>query len=572
MKKNVRFIAGCLAVLMLLGLILACNNDTPQPVSYSTPTATGRISLPSSSGLANDSIYLFVYETGYQGKVNADGTWLVSGLQEGKTYTVFFQDKPFVDLSRSLSSDAASFGARKTNVRGASGSGYDNGLVQIKPAASVSGSVTSEGFPVADVTVSIPGTPYAAQSDSNGEFTLAGLSDGTYDILFSRRGYVDVTYGAFSVITESGSSRNYKLDPVTLIPSAGSIRGSVSFEGSTSVGNRSASVTVYNQDNPSSSRSVFTDSSGQFIIDGLAAGTYTVTISSTSSYNPVTIENVVVSEAGATTLEPVMLNAIGGRIYGRVSSAGDSVFTFALITLTSTTGDEVYYRTVSQNEDYSIENIIPGIYSYTVECDTYATISGTLKVTVGSDEKFDFILEAVGGSVNGRVILDGNWTNSGAKIRIANINDTTKTYETTTASDGSFTIDNIRYEGAYRVSITADNYVSAQDLTVDVKFGERTTIPGPVTLKPVAGIVKGNVTFADAQVYGGIRLILRNSSYTKETVTENGGNFIFESVQPGTYELLVRSSRLSSTESSCRSGERSLCLEDSLLPVCLSVL
>ena len=539
MKKNVRFIAGCFAVLMLLGLILACNNDTPQPVSYSTPTATGRISLPSSSGLSNDSIYLFVYETGYQGKVNADGTWLASGLQEDKTYTVFFQDKPFVDLSRSLNSDAASFGARKANVRGASGSGYDNGLVQIKPAASVSGSVTSEGFPVADVTVSIPGTPYAAQSDSNGEFTLAGLSDGTYDILFSRRGYVDVTYGAFSVITESDSSRNYKLDPVTLIPAAGSIRGSVSFEGSTSIGSRSASVTVYSQDNPSSSRSVFTDSSGQFIIDGLAAGTYTVTISSTSSYNPVTIENVVVSEAGATTLEPVMLNAIGGRIYGRVSSAGDSVFTFALITLTSTTGDEVYYRTVSRNEDYSIENIIPGIYSYTVECDTYATISGTLKVTVGSDEKFDFILEAVGGSVNGRVILDGNWTNSGAKIRIANINDTTKTYETTTASDGSFTIDNIRYEGAYRVSITADNYVSAQDLTVDVKFGERTTIPGPVTLKPVAGIVKGNVTFADAQVHGGIRLILRNSSYTKETVTENGGNFIFESVQPGTYELLV---------------------------------
>ena len=540
MKKNVRLIASLLALMMLLCLVLACNNDMPQPVSYSTPTATGRISLPPSSGLTNDSIHLLVYETGYQGKVNADGTWLVSGLEAGKSYTVFFQDKPFVDLSRSLSPDAASFGARKANVMGASEAGYDNGLVQIKATATVSGSVTSEGHPVSDVTVSIPGTPYVAQSDGNGEFTLAGLSDGTYDIAFNRRGYVDAIYEAFSVITETSTSRSYELDPVELAQAAGTIRGSVSFEGSSSVGNRSASVSVYSNDNPSSSRSVFTDSTGQFVIDGLAAGTYTVTISSTASYRPVTINDVVVSEAGSTTLEPVMLSAIGGRIYGRVSSAGDSAFTSALITLTSTTGDEVYYRTVGRNEDYAIEDIIPGTYSYTVECDTYATISGTLKVTVGSDENFDFIHEAVGGSVNGRVILDGNWTNSGAKVRIANINDTTKTYETTTSSDGSFTIDNIRYEGAYRVSITADNYVSAQDITVDVKFGERTTISDTITLKPVAGIVKGNVTFADAQVHGGIQLILRNSSYTKESTTENGGNYIFESVQPGTYQLLIQ--------------------------------
>ena len=540
MKKNVRLLASCLAVMMMLCLILACNNDTPQPVSYTTPTATGRISLPPSSGLTNDSIHLLVYETGYQGKVNADGTWLVSGLEAGKSYTVFFQDKPFVDLSRSLSPDTASFGARKANVMGATEAGYDNGMVQIKATATVNGSVTSGGHPVSDVTVSIPGTPYVAQSDGNGEFALAGLSDGTYDILFKKQGYVDYTYEAFSVITESTSSKNYTLDPIQLAQATGSIRGSVSFEGSSSVGNRSASVSVYSNDNPSSSRSVFTDSTGQFVIDGLAAGTYTVTISSTASYRPVTINDVVVSEAGSTTLEPVMLSAIGGRIYGRVSSAGDSAFTSALITLTSTTGDEVYYRTVGRNEDYAIEDIIPGTYSYTVECDTYATISGTLKVTVGSDEKFDFILEAVGGSVNGRVILDGNWTNSGAKVRIANINDTTKTYETTTASDGSFTIDNIRYEGAYRVSITADNYVSAQDITVDVKFGERTTISDTITLKPVAGIVKGNVTFADAQVHGGIQLILRNSSYTKESTTENGGNYIFESVQPGTYQLLIQ--------------------------------
>ena len=540
MKKNVRLVASLLAMMMLLCLVLACNNDTPQPVSYTTPTATGRISLPPSSGLTNDSIHLLVYETGYQGKVNADGTWLVSGLEAGKSYTVFFQDKPFVDLSRSLSPDAASFGARKANVMGATEAGYDNGMVQIKPTATVNGSVTSEGLPVSDVTVSIPGTPYVAQSDSNGEFTLAGLSDGTYDIAFNRRGYVDATYEAFTVITETGTSRSYELDPVELAQAAGTIRGSVSFEGSSSVGNRSASVSVYSNDNPSSSRSVFTDSTGQFVIDGLAAGTYTVTISSTASYRPVTINDVVVSEAGSTTLEPVMLSAIGGRIYGKVSSVGDSAFTSALITLTSTTGDEVYYRTVGRNEDYAIEDIIPGTYSYTVECDTYATISGTLKVTVGSDEKFDFILEAVGGSVNGRVILDGNWTNSGAKVRIANINDTTKTYETTTSSDGSFTIDNIRYEGAYRVSITADNYVSAQDITVDVKFGERTTISDTITLKPVAGIVKGNVTFADAQMHGGIQLILRNSSYTKESTTENGGDYIFESVQPGTYQLLIQ--------------------------------
>ena len=540
MKKNIRFITASIAVMMLLCLVLACNNDTPQPVSYSTPTATGRISLPPSSGLTNDSIHLLVYETGYQGKVNADGTWLISGLEAGKSYTVFFQDKPFVDLSRSLSPDTASFGARKANVMGATEAGYDNGMVQIKATATVNGSVTSEGHPVSDVTVSIPGTPYVAQSDGNGEFTLAGLSDGTYDIAFNRRGYVDTTYEAFSVITETSTSRSYELDPLELAPAAGTIRGSVSFEGSSSVGNRSASVSVYSNDNPSSSRSVFTDSTGQFVIDGLAAGTYTVTISSTASYRPVTINDVVVSEAGSTTLEPVMLSAIGGRIYGRVSSAGDSAFTSALITLTSTTGDEVYYRPVGRTEDYAIEDIIPGTYSYTVECDTYATISGTLKVTVGSDEKFDFILEAIGGSVNGRVILDGNWTNSGAKVRIANINDTTKTYETTTASDGSFTIDNIRYEGAYRVSVTADNYVSAQDITVDVKFGERTTISDTITLKPVAGIVKGNVIFADAQVHGGIQLILRNSSYMKESTTENGGNYIFESVQPGTYQLLIQ--------------------------------
>ena len=149
MKKHVSPLFKVIGLfLVLLLVVLSCKPDPVDTTQfYDTPTAKGRIILPEGSELSYSDIYVKVEETGNQYQVSSDGSWVISGLEEGVSYTLYFQNEPFIDISsRSITprnGEHHHYGGRKDGVHASTGQGTDNGIVQIKRSASVKGSVTT---------------------------------------------------------------------------------------------------------------------------------------------------------------------------------------------------------------------------------------------------------------------------------------------------------------------------------------------------------------------------------------------------------------------------------------------
>ena len=525
--------------LTVLGIVIGCKSDNP--LKYSTPTAVGSIMLPSDSDIAFDDIYVRVEETGKQYTVSEDGTWNVQGLEEGSTYTLYFQNKPFLDVTRGLSKSTEKiYSARKTGVIAAPGNGADNGIVQLKIGAAISGTVkTRDGLPLSDAAAYIPDSPYITQTDSDGRFTLEGIPSGIYPIGVSKQGYTETILDEITVIAEDDEIRTYEIPtPVELASSLGSIQGSVYFEGSTSIGKRTATVTAENTSVLGSARTVTTNESGVFLIDNLPAGDYKVTVSTTSSYQPHTIDNVSVGVSSSVILDPVYLRAIGGTMSGRVSTSDGSSPASATILLSSISSDEQYLGTVNDDGSYIIENIIAGDYVCTVSMDGFVSIIDNVKITQGKVLTNNIDLIAVNGTIIGRVVLRGAANNSGVTIIAENLDNPSYTHSTSTQDYGTFTISGIRKEGNYQVRISKDGYASYTSETINVISGDQASI-GTVTLEPLDASLSGNITLRGASSYRGIEVVIESSGITYDTTTDSAGDFFFPHIPAGTYTMVV---------------------------------
>ena len=525
--------------LIVLGIVIGCKSDNP--LKYSTPTAVGSIMLPSDSDIAFDDIYVRVEETGKQYIVSEDGTWNVQGLEEGSTYTLYFQNKPFLDVTRGLSKSTEKiYSARKTGVIAAPGNGADNGIVQLKIGAAISGTVkTRDGLPLSDASAYIPDSPYITQTDSDGRFTLEGIPSGIYPIGVSKQGYTETILDEITVIAEDDEIRTYEIPtPVELASSLGSIQGSVYFEGSTSIGKRTATVTAENISVLGSARTVTTNESGVFLIDNLPAGDYKVTVSTTSSYQPHTIDNVSVGVSSSVILDPVYLRAIGGIMSGRVSTSDGSSPASATILLSSISSDEQYLGTVNDDGSYIIENIIAGDYVCTVSMDGFVSIIDNVKITQGKVLINNIDLIAVNGTIIGRVVLRGAANNSGVTIIAENLDNPSYTHSTSTQDYGTFTISGIRKEGNYQVRISKDGYASYTSETINVISGDQASI-GTVTLEPLDASLSGNITLRGASSYKGIEVVIESSGIKYDTTTDSAGDFFFPHIPAGTYTMVV---------------------------------
>ncbi|RXR21405.1 DUF4382 domain-containing protein [Flavobacterium amnicola] len=136
-------------------------------------------------------------------------------------------------------------------------------------------------------------TPSAQQSGLKIKVNTILLPDITYNFLLD----FDVNQ---SIVVEAGSSGNYNLNPVIRVVSnstSGIIKGSVT---TTPPGVQVLAAVDVN----GTVVSAFTNAEGKFQINGIPAGTYTLTLTpdSTSGLLPVSIENIVVENGQATNV------------------------------------------------------------------------------------------------------------------------------------------------------------------------------------------------------------------------------------------------------------------------------
>lgn len=576
MKRITSLLKASALVLFIIFAMAACNDD-PVDISqvYETPTAKGRIVLPSGSGLSYSDIYVRVEETGNQYQVASDGTWVISGLEEGVGYTLYFQDEPFLDISsRDLARDGGGhhghYGGRKDNVYGSKGEGTDNGIVQIKKTASVSGCVTtSDNSSLLGIDVYVPGTSYMAKTAEDGSFTLSGLPDGQYSIVASKYGYITAYSEPFTVITSAEEDTLITLgSELNLIPGTGTVQGSIVYEGSTSSTSRPASIYLQKEDDPSVGQTVMSDENGLYNAGGLVPGVYTITVTPSSYYTVATRTGIEVDAAIVTVVDPIVLTANGGSFKGTVTTHDAKTVTGASILLTSLSGSQSYYTGVSSDGSFTISNVVPGNYRYTVTLDGYEPYEGQAAISAATSFEINAVLQAGLGAVSGKVFLEGADIYSGITVTLVSLRDGSISYTTTTRDDGSFDITGIKEAGSYQVRVSLQGYVSNNSQTVSVKTGQVATVPD-ITLASVQAVVRGSVELEGAASHEGVLILLKNNSNQYTATTAQDGSFALSGVVPGTYTLLASKSGYNSNESTPFSVEPSS--DKTLSPIMLQI-
>jgi subtilisin family serine protease len=202
-------------------------------------------------------------------------------------------------------------GAERPNTRFGEGriNAYE-AVAQVAFNSGITGTVTDadSGDAVGQATVQVVGQPNRASTAADGTFQFR-LRPGTYDLEISRFGY-DTTIVEDVVVTEDQfTEANAALTPLP----TGSIGGTVTYEPS---GSGIPGVTVTVEGIPVDASDV-TDVNGDFTIEGLPEGTYTVSVGAPELPSPPSQEVAVVAgqtaELNFEYLRPAKIGIIGDQ-------------------------------------------------------------------------------------------------------------------------------------------------------------------------------------------------------------------------------------------------------------------
>jgi len=307
---------------------------TPSPYSIS-----GRITDGSANPIAGVTMLL---SNGMTTTTNANGEFSFSGLAVG-SYTLmpfksgytFSPPTLTVYVSAEISLDVTvSF----------------TGSVSTSGAYTVSGRITDGTNPVVGVTV-YASNGVSASSDANGDYTLSGFAAGTFAVMPVSSGY---TFSPTSrSVSPSASTPN--VSGQDFVRSGGSGGdNSISGRVTDNSGNPVASVTISD-----GTRSATTDSSGNYTINNVPAGSYTLTPSKSGfGFSPASLAVSVPPNASGKDFIAVSqpTYTISGRI---VDTTGDPV---ANVTLTDGSGRST---STDGNGNYTLTGVPVGVYTLT---------------------------------------------------------------------------------------------------------------------------------------------------------------------------------------------------------------
>jgi len=251
--------------------------------------------------------------------------------------------------------------------------------IQFKTDTVIRGRVTRNGQPLANVMVMF--TPRNAQSqtqssgtaDSNGNYQIAGLDDGTYNV-----GVIDIDRsGAYSSTYQVQGSGSYDIDIKTA-----SIRGRV-VDASTGEALANAQVQIQSGQGFLSSRAALTDPAGSFFLDNVARGSYQITAQK-DGYGHV-VQQVVVGDTAPDDLE-LKLAPSSGVTLRVVDGRDNRALSANVLRIVDAQGRQLDnnggFRFNSSTEPVKL-TLSPGSYTVTLTAMGYAP--KTLSVTVPSD-------------------------------------------------------------------------------------------------------------------------------------------------------------------------------------------
>ena len=511
-------------------------------VNYDTPTIIGTVSSNGDIHSVSD-VYIKVVDESSNNTVwnslpAADGEFAVSGLDASRTYTLHFSSRRLSDVnitnSKGLTPTGGdvSFGAIRTNVSPLSGKARDLGSIVLSPNGTVHGSVviggdskTSEG-----VDVFLDGTSYATKTDSNGEYTIKDVLQGSYSMVFRKDGYI--TQSRDMVVFSSNPSEvpSLEVPSVKLAMGSCTLKGTVGYEDRTDMSGVNVVLIGSNGD---VCRTSMTENDGSFSFEGVSPDAYTIRAGA-DGYT--TLDRRISISMGESYVVPMgSLVNLCGSITGSVATNDSGLKSGVKVKASALNGGRSYETTTDETGLYTLSNVLHGDYVLTFEKDGYEAYTTNVTVEPGRTSTADARLKSRFGSI--RVIVSFVDKDDPSGIVVNVYRDGTLVFSATTTSTGIIVIANLPIGDGYSVIASSDGYGSSGEDKVTVSSG---TV-SEVNLQKLSnryGSIKGRVVDAGGNPIESATVGISSGDGNSYTLTTSkDGTFSKTDVAVGTYTV-----------------------------------
>ena len=542
-----RFPLISIVVLSLLAALVSCDQN---PVTVdTTPTIRGTVSIPAGANVSGSDFFIRIMEGDkvvHTGRVSNDGSFKVSGLEEGKAYSILLTTEEPGDIGSKSASKAASsngYGGWLNDVTASMNEQAGVGSVKVKPLGTIKGIVKKDGANDGyDTTAYIPGTSFLAMTDADGSFSIYNVPQSAkpYTIRFTSSGYMPRMVDGIVLHSDDDTANPVANVPgtITLVKNAGNLVWTI-----TKTGTSDHSGTTVMLTDGTNSYTGSTSNDGSLLISGIEPGTYNATVTS-SGFVTKTVDGIQMEAGRNTTMDSLSLLANGGNISGTVSIKGLEDLSGVLITAMDNSEGYSYVAATDKEGSYLFLNVHPGVYTLgfskagydTITREEVSSVAGqTTKIDLSSNE---FIRST--GAVAGFVSLKGQTSAVGTRVEIKSVSSITTTYSATVDSNGMFEIPGVEPRSYYLVA-TKDGFIPSSPIQVTVEKGKVSSVDSIVLVNERV-TVKGSVVLDGSASHEGVAVLLSNKDSNGEspsTTTNERGEYVFSDVAPGTYRVIA---------------------------------
>ncbi len=441
----------------------------------------------------------------------------------------------------------------------------DLGDVELEAGLAIRGRVTDKrGRPVADAR--LHASPFrmgmkrqaTTLSDPDGSFVLGGLDPGMHEVRVQATGH-----GEADRQVEAGS------EGVTFVLEAsGSIVGAVADDAGRPVEVFSVVARVVDEERHAAAVKTVSSPEGRFLLEDLAAGTYTLQVSAASRM-PASVSDLNVT-AGATTDAGRIRLGAGGAIRGVVVDSQGAGIAGAVIVVRGPGRDfHLYFDPASQvisdlGGGFEVKGVSPGTVRVIATHAAFAPArSEPLDVDPARGPAEVRLVLGQGGRLEGAVRRRDGTGLAGAPVGVLPFHregwSSFDQWSAAAAADGSFAIDHVP-PGRATVAVLAgagELFTTTQSKEVDVREAETTT----VELVAREILVSGRVTRLGAPA-AGITLTFHPATSMGMTIrmpselppAPGPQRLIAVTRDDGSYELLVDSPGAHSVWAQTRDG------------------
>ena len=369
---------------------------------------------------------------------------------------------------------------------------------------------------------------YSEVSASDGSFRITGIKKtSNYLLTYSKDGYVsnlsnsvDVTVG--KVVTA---------DLVTLKSVMSTVSGKIQLEGASSYEN--TTILLKSGDNDYTAT---TNQKGEYRINGVLPGTYTL-IASKDGYVTASTKEFVVESSSEKEVELLTLSIAIRSITGTVKLELLTDYAGALVTATNLADSAKVYSAITNSAgSYTLAGMTPGEYQIVISYNGYRTATLPTVNVVSSTVTTIALTEMQinRGTITGVVKLEGRSSSNGVAVELLRGSDV---YETTTTDESgnySFYVPQGNYTGVrYTMTDFASSSVS-KDIAL---FADNYFSMGNETLKATHNSVYGTVDVLTTDDESAVTISFDGVITIQNYVTQSDGSFRFDHVPVGSYTL-----------------------------------